>query len=149
MFEQLEQINARPEPFEFYTAADLWTDEHTSEQMLAYHLNTDIDVASRRGEFIDQSAEWIGSREYRLVHCFIRLKKPSFPSYLAEVLFFAEIYSRMGKRFRKTFSHEETSNYKRRRCKSQCILEHSFSCIERPKREPHASRDTREGPRGY
>ena len=61
MFEQLEDINSRPEPFECYTAADLWTDDHTSEQMLAYHLNADIDVSSRRGEFIDQSVAWIGS----------------------------------------------------------------------------------------
>ena len=60
-FAQLEQINSRPEPFQIYTAADLWTDEHTSEQMLACHLNTDIDVSSRRGEFIDQSVAWIGS----------------------------------------------------------------------------------------
>ena len=61
MFEQLEDINNRPEPFECYTAADLWTDNHTSEQMLAYHLNADIDVSSRRGDFIDQSLAWIGS----------------------------------------------------------------------------------------
>ena len=61
MFEQLEDINTRPEPFECYTAADLWTDNHTSEQMLAYHLNADIDVSSRRVEFIDQSVVWIGS----------------------------------------------------------------------------------------
>ena len=61
MFAQLEEINSRPEPFVFYTAADLWTDEHTSEQMLACHLNTDIDVSSRRSEFIDQSVAWIGS----------------------------------------------------------------------------------------
>jgi cyclopropane fatty-acyl-phospholipid synthase-like methyltransferase len=61
MFAQLEEINSRPEPFEFYTAVDLWTEEHTSEQMLAYHLNTEIDVSSRRGAFIDQSVEWIGS----------------------------------------------------------------------------------------
>ena len=62
MFAQLEEINCKPEPFQFYTAADLWTDEHTSEQMLAYHLNADIDVSSRRGEFIDRSVEWIVSR---------------------------------------------------------------------------------------
>ena len=61
MFAQLEEINSRPDPFEFYTAADLWTDDHTSKQMLACHLNTDIDVSSRRGEFIDQSVAWIGS----------------------------------------------------------------------------------------
>ena len=29
--------------------------------MLAYHLNTEVDVSSRRGEFIDQSVEWIAS----------------------------------------------------------------------------------------
>ena len=61
IFAQLEEINSRPEPFEFYTAEELWTEEHTSEQMLAYHLNTDIDVSSRRGEFIDRSVEWIAS----------------------------------------------------------------------------------------
>ena len=60
-FEQLEAINKRPKPFECYTAADLWTDVHTSEQMLAYHLNSDIDVSSRRVEFIDRSVAWIGS----------------------------------------------------------------------------------------
>jgi len=61
MFKQLEEVNSRPRPFEYYTAADLWTDNHTSEQMLAYHLNADIDVSSRRVEFIDQSIAWIGS----------------------------------------------------------------------------------------
>ena len=47
MFDLLEKINTRPEPFEFYTASDLWTDEHTSEQMLKYHLNGD-DINRRR-----------------------------------------------------------------------------------------------------
>jgi hypothetical protein len=27
MFQELERINERPEPFQFYTAGDLWTDE--------------------------------------------------------------------------------------------------------------------------
>ncbi len=61
MFQELERINARPEPFEFYTASDLWTDEHTSEQMLTFHLNEDIDISSRNAEFIDCSVEWIAS----------------------------------------------------------------------------------------
>ena len=61
MFEELEKINRRPEPFEFYTASDLWTDEHTSEQMLMFHLNEDIDVSSRKTEFISRSVEWIAS----------------------------------------------------------------------------------------
>ena len=59
MFEQLERINERPEPFQFYTASDLWTDEHTSKQMLSFHLNEAIDVSSRNAEFINQSVKWI------------------------------------------------------------------------------------------
>ena len=61
MFEKIENINTRPEPFEFYTASDLWTDEHTSEQMLKYHLNEDVDLSSRNSAFIDRSVEWIAS----------------------------------------------------------------------------------------
>jgi len=61
LFEKLEQINSRPKPFEYYTASDLWTDEHTSEQMLSYHLNGDIDVSSRNIAFINRSVEWIKS----------------------------------------------------------------------------------------
>ena len=61
MFKELEKINTRPEPFEFYTASDLWADEHTSQQMLSYHLNGDIDVSSRNAVFINRSVEWITS----------------------------------------------------------------------------------------
>jgi len=62
MFEELEKISERPAPFEFYTASDLWTDEHTSAQMLSFHLNEAIDVSSRKVEFINRSVEWIASR---------------------------------------------------------------------------------------
>lgn len=62
MFKELEDINKRPVPFEFYTASDLWTDEYTSEQMLRLHLSKDIDAASRKEEFIERSVEWIASR---------------------------------------------------------------------------------------
>jgi len=61
MFEELEEINKRPEPFQFYNASDLWTDEHTSKQMLSLHLNEAIDVSSRNAEFISRSVEWIAS----------------------------------------------------------------------------------------
>jgi len=61
MFAELESINVRPRPFEFYTASDLWTDEHTSKQMLSFHLNEEIDVSSRNAAFIDRSIEWIAS----------------------------------------------------------------------------------------
>jgi SAM-dependent methyltransferase len=62
MFEKLEKINERPEPFEFYTARDLWTDEHTSARMLSFHLNEAIDVSSRNAGFIRRSVEWIASK---------------------------------------------------------------------------------------
>ncbi|MBN1222297.1 MAG: class I SAM-dependent methyltransferase, partial [Candidatus Aminicenantes bacterium] len=59
MFEELEKINTRPKPFEFYTAEDLWTEEHTSKQMLSFHLDEEIDVSSRNAAFIARSVEWI------------------------------------------------------------------------------------------
>ncbi|XOF33979.1 MAG: methyltransferase domain-containing protein [Candidatus Electrothrix sp. YB6] len=61
MFEELEKINQKPEPFQYYTASDLWTDEHTSKQMLSYHLNEDVDLSSRNSEFIKRSVEWIAA----------------------------------------------------------------------------------------
>lgn len=61
MFEELERINERPQPFQFYTASDLWTDEHTSKQMLSFHLNDAIEVSSRNVEFINRSVKWIAS----------------------------------------------------------------------------------------
>ena len=62
MFNELKNINVRPEPFQFYTADELWSNEHTSKQMLEYHLNEDIDVSSRNKKFIERSAAWIVSR---------------------------------------------------------------------------------------
>jgi SAM-dependent methyltransferase len=62
MFEEMEKINERPEPFQFYTASDLWTDEHTSRMMLSFHLDEAIDVSSRNAAFIRRSVEWIASR---------------------------------------------------------------------------------------
>ncbi len=59
MFNELIEINTRPEPFQFYTADELWANEHTSKQMLGYHLNEDINVSSRNKNFIERSVEWI------------------------------------------------------------------------------------------
>jgi len=61
MFKELEEINSRPEPFQFYTAADLWTDKHASRQMLEFHLNESVDLSSRNKKFIERSVEWIVS----------------------------------------------------------------------------------------
>jgi len=59
MFGELKEINSRPTPFQFYTADELWTNEHTSKQMLEYHLNEAIDLSSRNKNFIERSVEWI------------------------------------------------------------------------------------------
>jgi SAM-dependent methyltransferase len=61
MFNELKEINSRPGPFQFYTADALWTDEHTSQKMLEYHLNASVDLSSRNKDFIDRSVKWIVS----------------------------------------------------------------------------------------
>ena len=61
MFDELTKINARPSPFQYYTADELWTDEHTSKKMLEYHLNDSVDLSSRKKSFIDRSVQWIVS----------------------------------------------------------------------------------------
>ncbi len=62
LFKEIKEINSRPAPFQFYTADELWADEHTSKQMLKYHLNESIDVSSRNKNFIDSSVGWIAAR---------------------------------------------------------------------------------------
>lgn len=62
MLQKLSEINRKPKPFETYTAESLWADEYRSQQMLAYHLDQDIDLSSRKTEFIDRSAAWIIDR---------------------------------------------------------------------------------------
>lgn len=65
MFEKLSKINARPAVWSRYTAEKLWNDEYTSTQMLQYHLNPDLAVASRRHSFIDSSVDWM-ARHFNL-----------------------------------------------------------------------------------
>ncbi len=62
IFQALLEATRRPRPFECYTAADLWTDEHTSAQMLKYHLDASIDLSSRNHAFIDRSVSWMVDR---------------------------------------------------------------------------------------
>ena len=61
LLEFLLEVDRRPEPFGEYTARELWTDRHTSKQMLGYHLNESVDAASRNHAFIDRSVDWIVS----------------------------------------------------------------------------------------
>jgi SAM-dependent methyltransferase len=59
VFETLEKIRRRPKAFEFYTTPRLWNDPHISKQMLAFHLDSTADPASRNQAFIDRSLDWI------------------------------------------------------------------------------------------
>lgn len=62
MYELLQEIAQRPEPFSRYTAMELWTRPHLARQMLSFHLNQETDLASRRFEIIDQVVNWIDSQ---------------------------------------------------------------------------------------
>jgi SAM-dependent methyltransferase len=61
MFTQLQNINQRPEVFSVYTAEELWTDEHTAKEMLKYHLDEGLPLASRTHETIESSVAWMQS----------------------------------------------------------------------------------------
>ncbi len=62
LFHFLEAANAKPAVYSHYTARELWTDEHTSAQMLSYHLNEQVDLSSRRAAFIEESTHWMSQR---------------------------------------------------------------------------------------
>jgi hypothetical protein len=55
VFELLQDLAIRPQPFASYTAQQLWTHPHVSAQMLKAHLEPDSDRASRRHSEIDAS----------------------------------------------------------------------------------------------
>lgn len=55
---QLIELQQKPEPFTTGEAL-FWDDPHISAQMLEFHLNPDIDAASRRSETIDHSVKWM------------------------------------------------------------------------------------------
>jgi SAM-dependent methyltransferase len=62
MYAFLNDINRRPNPFQYYTAETLWNGDHISKQMLAMHLDESGDPASRNQVFLDQSAAWMTTR---------------------------------------------------------------------------------------
>lgn len=59
MYSFLEKQNTRPPLFSAYTAGELWTDPHVAQQMLAFHLDPDQDLASRNHAFIQRSIRWL------------------------------------------------------------------------------------------
>ncbi len=62
MYDLINDMAQRPAPFSRYTAKELWTRPHLSQQMLDFHLNQETDLASRRFEMIDQVVSWIDSQ---------------------------------------------------------------------------------------
>lgn len=62
MYDFIYDISQRPEPFSRYTAKELWTRPHLSQQMLSFHLNQETDLASHRFELIDRVVNWINSQ---------------------------------------------------------------------------------------
>lgn len=62
MYDLLLDISKRPPPFSRYTAKELWTRPHLAQQMLAYHLSQETDLASRRYESIDRVVAWIDAQ---------------------------------------------------------------------------------------
>jgi SAM-dependent methyltransferase len=62
MFEILNDILERPEPFSRYTADELWTRPYLAKQMLSHHLDHNSDLASRNASTIEQTVDWINSK---------------------------------------------------------------------------------------
>jgi SAM-dependent methyltransferase len=62
MYSILAEHSRRPPPFSVYTAEELWTDPHMAEQMLAFHLDPDQDLASRNHAFVQRSVAWLNRR---------------------------------------------------------------------------------------
>jgi len=58
LISQLLELQQKPTPF---TPGEplFWDDPHISAQMLGFHLNPDIDAASRKPEAIDRSVKWL------------------------------------------------------------------------------------------
>jgi SAM-dependent methyltransferase len=59
LFAALERINERPALYSCYTADALWTSPDISEMLLRFHLDGEVDVASRRTDFIEASVDWL------------------------------------------------------------------------------------------
>jgi SAM-dependent methyltransferase len=62
MYDLLNNISKRPEPYSRSTVKELWTRPHLAQQMLGYHLSQETDLASRKCESIDRVVDWIDTQ---------------------------------------------------------------------------------------
>lgn len=61
LFSTLQEWDTPPAPYEHGNPAELWTEPYIAEQMLYYHLQPNMDAASRNQAFIERSVAWIAS----------------------------------------------------------------------------------------
>ncbi|MEG3639168.1 class I SAM-dependent methyltransferase [Magnetococcus sp. PR-3] len=59
MYAHLRALAHKPAPFSRYTTDLLWTQPHLAQQMLAFHLNQETDLASRRLARIEQVVRYL------------------------------------------------------------------------------------------
>jgi len=59
LYDELERINSKPQPFDYSTVSMLWNDPYISQKMLELHLDDNSDLASRKKSFIASSVDWM------------------------------------------------------------------------------------------
>ena len=59
MYKKLNDTTDKPTIWSFYTADKLWRDAHIAQKMLSFHLNPEINSASRSFDFINESVSWM------------------------------------------------------------------------------------------
>ena len=59
MYELLERLATRPEPYSLMSIKELWTRPHIARQMLDYHLDQDTCLASRPIVMIEEIVDWL------------------------------------------------------------------------------------------
>ena len=59
MFKELTDIFKKPQLYRHANSTELWNNPHISTQMLRFHLDPNIDAASRTKDFMDKSINWI------------------------------------------------------------------------------------------
>lgn len=59
MFKELTDIFNKPQEYKHANPTELWNNPYISTQMLKYHLDPNINAASRTKDFMDKSINWI------------------------------------------------------------------------------------------